>query len=400
MNKMFFRLYQLGLKLFVLLYPFPRPKLFVGKDGLAQWLPTLAQHKQVLVVSDATLVQLGVLAPVLDALEQANIRYTVFSDVDPNPSIDNVESGLAVYRDNSCDSVVAIGGGSVMDCAKLIAARVSRPKKSVRQLKGLFKIRKSLPPFYAIPTTAGTGSETTIVAVVSDKEHQQKYAVTDLVLAPKAAILLPELTTGLPPHITATTGMDALTHAVESYIGKNSTAFTREKSLQATKLIFANILHACRDGKDLQARENMLRASFYAGEAFTRASVGYVHAIAHQFGALYNTPHGLANAILLPKILRQYGSTVESKMMEIAQYCEMPPASDGSYATAVINKIEALNEEMGIPQQLSSLKQQDVGLIANMAYDEAHPDYPVPAFFERTDFEGVLEDLLENVVAK
>ena len=196
-----------------------------------------------------------------------------------------------------------------MDCGKLVGARSARPDKTTLQLKGLFKIRRKLPPIYAIPTTAGTGSETTVAAVVFDPVAKQKFAVTDLCLCPKAAVLIPKLTYDLPPQITANSGMDALTHAIEAYIGIIGTNFTHQKSMDACGLIFANLLPAYQHGQNHQYRENMLLASFYAGEAFTRASVGYVHAIAHSLGGRYGTAHGLANAIILPKVLRWYGHT-------------------------------------------------------------------------------------------
>lgn len=390
MNRIYFRLYQFCLKLFVLIYPFPRPKLFVGLQGLERCLTDLSKNKHIFIVSDKTIEELGLLNDVLKSCEQQGLDYTIYTDVEPNPSIESVEQGLTLYLDNKCDSILAVGGGSVMDCAKLIGARVARPSKSIQKLKGLFKIIKPIPPLYAIPTTAGTGSETTIVAVVSDKQNQQKYAVTDLVLAPKAAILLPEITTGLPPHITATTGMDALTHAIESYIGVNSTPFTRKRSLKAIKLIFENLEVAFENGEDLSARENMLLASFYAGEAFTRASVGYVHAIAHQFGALYNTPHGLANAILLPKLLNFYAASIENKMKEIAQYCDIDIKPNQTASLVVYEKIISMNEKMAIPTTLAAVKERDFKIIAQMAYTEAHPDYPVPKFMTVSDIEEIL----------
>ncbi|QDP02926.1 iron-containing alcohol dehydrogenase [Thalassotalea sp. PS06] len=396
--KLFSRLYQFGLKLFVLVFPFPKPKLYQGSEGLQDWAKTIKDkgETKLLLVTDETLVNLGVINPVIAALENEQISYSLFSQVQPNPTIANVEHGLQQYLDNQCQAIVAIGGGSVMDCAKLIGARAVKPKKSVKQLKGLFKILKKLPPFYAIPTTAGTGSETTIVAVISDPEVQQKYAVTDLVLAPKAAILVPELTTGLPGHITATTGMDALTHAIESYIGNNATPFTKKRSLVACKLIFVNLPKAYANGSDTQARLAMLQGSFYAGEAFTRASVGYVHAIAHQLGAIYNTPHGLANSVILPKVLRWYGKSVVRKLAEISDHCALasPSKTATEKAQGVIELIESMNQEMAIPNQLSEVQNQDIDQIVDAALKEAQLDYPVPKFMEKADCRGVVEKLV------
>ncbi|WP_394175143.1 iron-containing alcohol dehydrogenase [Thalassotalea litorea] len=395
---LFSRLYQFGLKLFVLFFPFPKPKLYQGNEGLQDWAKTIKDkgETKLLVVTDETLVNLGVINPVIKALEAEQIRYSTFSQVQPNPTIANVEQGLVQYHNNQCQAIVAIGGGSVMDCAKLIGARAVKPKKSVKQLKGLFKILKKLPPLYAIPTTAGTGSETTIVAVISDPEVQQKYAVTDLVLAPKAAILVPELTTRLPAHITSTTGMDALTHAIESYIGNNATPFTKKRSLEACKLIFGNLRLAYNHGENSQARLAMLLGSFYAGEAFTRASVGYVHAIAHQLGAIYNTPHGLANAVLLPKILRWYGQSCQKKLAEIADHCglDQHATTVPEKGQVVIDTIEAMNRDMAIPNQLTEVKNQDIDKIVDAALKEAQLDYPVPRFMEKADCRSVVEQLL------
>lgn len=375
------RLFHYGLALFVRVYPFSKPELVKGRQQFETWLSLIQQTEvKLLVVSDQTLVDLGIVEQVTAQLSQHKVDYVEYCNVDPNPHFDNVEQGLDCYQQNSCTAIMAIGGGSVMDCAKLIGARAVKPKQSLTQMKGMFKVLRSLPPLYAIPTTAGTGSETTIVAVISDKINKRKYAITDPVLTPKVAILLPELTTGLPTHITAATGMDALTHAIESYIGLTHTPFTRQRSLAAIKLIFNNIETAAHQGDDLDARESMLLASFYAGEAFTRTSVGYVHAIAHQFGALYGTPHGLANAVILPKVLRWYGSAIEQKLATIADYCDLAGnvSSESEKAEIVISLIESMNEKMGIPEGLTDLDKGDIHQIVQQAMKEAHPEYPVP----------------------
>lgn len=394
------RLFHLGLKLFALLYPLPKPKLVSGQSEFVDWLTTVKpKHSNpLLVVSDATLDKLGMIDIVTEQLSKTDIEYIVYTNVDPNPSFDNVELGVEMYQQNKCSGIIAIGGGSVMDCAKLIGARITRPNKSLRQMKGLFKVLKKLPPLYAVPTTAGTGSETTVVAVVSDHAEKKKYAITDPVLTPTVAILLPELTHKLPPHITSTTGMDALTHAIESYIGMNHSAFSRPRSLKAIKLIFTHLVPVTKDGNDLVARENMLLASFYAGEAFTRTSVGYVHAIAHQLGGLYGTPHGLANAVILPKVLRWYGDSIHQKLAQIADYCELsgPSTSIKEKAELVLQKIEQMNQLMDIPSTISTLKAGDVDLIVQQALDEAHPDYPVPKFMIAKDCQLIVESMLEK----
>ena len=253
-----------------------------------------------MIVTDKGLTGLNLLDGLYEGLKADGIDYVVYDKTQPNPSIDNIEEVRKLYLDNGCQGFIAFGGGSPMDCAKGAAARVVCPNKTVQKMRGQLKIRKKLPPFFAVPTTAGTGSETTLAAVVTDTKTHEKYALNDPVLRPKYAVLDPELTVGLPPHITSTTGMDALTHAVEAYIGHSNTKDTSEKAEVATKLIFENLEEAYKNGKDLHAREQMLLASHYAGIAFTRAYVGNVHAIAHNLGGFYGVPHGLANAIILP----------------------------------------------------------------------------------------------------
>ena len=231
----------------------------------------------------------------------------VFDDVTPDAPIPVIERGIERYRTAGCDAIVAFGGGSVMDAAKAIGLAAANHKHP-RELVGYFSGRHAPPPIYAVPTTAGTGSEVTVAAVISDPEHHRKLVIADTRIVPRMAALDPCLMTGLPPAITAATGMDALTHAVEAYIGHWGTAFSDRMALSAVGMIYKNLPLAFADGQDLAAREKMALASTYAGLAFTRANVGNVHAIAHQLGGLYHTPHGLANAIMLAPVLRFCGA--------------------------------------------------------------------------------------------
>ena len=347
-------------------------------------------------MTDKQIHALGLHNELADQLANQTITTELYNNVEPNNPIHSIEQALSHYQQTQCQGVICLGGGSVMDCGKLVAARIARPDKTTVQLKGLFKIRRQLPPVYAIPTTAGTGSETTVAAVAFDPKTKQKFAVTDLCLCPRAAVLLPELTYGLPPQITAHTGMDALTHAIEAYLGIIGTDFTRQKSIEACGLIFANLLPAYQQGRSHQYRENMLLASFYAGEAFTRASVGYVHAIAHSLGGYYGTAHGLANAIILPKVLRWYGRSVEDKLATLAEHCQIGinKTSSAAKAQAFIEAIEALNQQMAIPTGLKDLKAEDIPMLARKALNEAHPEYPVPIFMDLSSCERLLESLL------
>jgi len=394
----FYRLYHIGLKLIISALPTPSPILFKGNNALESLIGDIKTNKinRLLLVTDKQIHTLGLHKELADQLAKQAIATELYSDVEPNNPIHSIEQALSHYQKNQCQGVICLGGGSVMDCGKLVAARIARPNKTTIQLKGLFKIRRQLAPIYAIPTTAGTGSETTVAAVAFDPIAKQKFAVTDLCLCPRAAVLLPELTYDLPPQITAHTGMDALTHAIEAYLGIIGTDFTRQKSLNACSLIFANLLPTYEQGQNYQYRENMLLASFYAGEAFTRASVGYVHAIAHSLGGYYGTAHGLANAILLPKVLRWYGPAVEDKLATLAEHCQIGvnKTSSAAKAQAFIAAIEALNQQMAIPAGLGELDPKDIPSLAKQALNEAHPEYPVPKFMDLNSCEKLLGSLL------
>ncbi|MFU8822257.1 MAG: iron-containing alcohol dehydrogenase, partial [Gammaproteobacteria bacterium] len=266
--------------------PIPQPTLLVGPGSSGRLGQAVAGfgHKKILVVTDAIIAKLGLLKDLTDALEAGGARYVVFDEITPDAPIPLVERGIAFYRKHGCDAIVAFGGGSSMDASKAIAVSIANPGKSLRSLAGYFKGLRPAVPVYAVPTTAGTGSEVTVAAVVSDPERETKLVIVDTRLVPRMAALDPSLMTGLPPHITAATGMDALTHAVESFLGQWSTDYTDGLGLSAVGLIFENLRTAYHDGSNLEAREKMALASTYAGMAFTRANVGYVHAIAHQFG--------------------------------------------------------------------------------------------------------------------
>ena len=251
-------------------------------------------------------------------------------------------------------------------------------------MRGVLKVRAKLPMLYAIPTTAGTGSETTIAAVVVNPDTHEKYAINDICLRPKYAILDPELTVGLPPHITSTTGMDALTHAVEAYIGQSNTAKTAEEARIATRMIFDNLETAYRDGKNIEARENMLEASYHAGIAFRQAYVGYIHAIAHNFGGMYGTPHGLANAVIMPYVLDWYGDSAHKRLAELADVGGIVTTekTDAEKAALIIRKIREMNRDMNIPEHLE-VKEKDVETIAERAMYEGNPLYPVPRIMNK-----------------
>ena len=389
--KMYCRAYQGVFRVAVNFLNWKEPELVKG-EGSVKKLPQVVKangHNSVLVVTDKGLMGLHLLDGLFEGLDKAGVKYTVYDGTQPNPTIDNIRK---LYIDNNCSAVIAFGGGSPMDCAKAAAARIARPNKTVQQMRGTLKILKKLPTLYAVPTTAGTGSETTIAAVVSDPRTHEKYALQDPVLRPKYAVLDPELTIGLPPHITSTTGMDALTHAVEAYIGHSNTKGTAEAAEKATRLIFDNILTAYENGKDLKARENMLVASYLAGIAFTRAYVGYVHAIAHNLGGMYGTPHGLANAVILPYVLEYYGSTAAAPLAKLADIAglETNGMNDAQKAALFIEKIKEFNRKMNIPEHLEILE-KDIPTIAKRALREGNPLYPVPKIMDYDDCVSVIK---------
>ena len=366
--------------------PYREPQVFHSCGELS----TVFQKeniRRVLIVTDAGIVRSGIAAQLEAVLDEDDISYAVYDQTRPNPTVVNVEQALSLYRRYRCQALIAIGGGSSMDCAKAVGARLARPGTPLGKLKGTLRILRPLPTLIAIPTTAGTGSETTLAAVITDTQAQHKYVMNDFVLIPKYAVLDARLTLSLPPHLTATTGMDALTHAVEAYIGRSTTRQTRQEALAATRLVFANVERAYRNGKDYEARSNMLTAAYRAGIAFSRSYVGYVHAVAHSLGGQYNIPHGLANAVLLPYVLESYGSCIHRKLHDLAVAAGIADAqeSDAGAAAKFIRAIRQLNARMGIPETLAGIRPEDIPVMAAHAEKEANPLYPVPRLMTREE---------------
>ena len=398
-KKCWYRINQKVLKLAMNFMDWREPTLLQGKDSVLK-LPSFIKEKninKVLVVTDNGLMSLHLLDPMLEELKKNDIDYVIYDKVQPNPTIDNIEECRKLYLENNSQGFIAFGGGSPMDCAKGAAARIVRPKKSIKKMRGYLKVGKKLPPFFAVPTTAGTGSETTLAAVISDPSTHEKYAVADSVLRPKFAVLDPNLTVGLPPHITSTTGMDALTHAVEAYIGKSNVKSTIKYSENAVKLIHSNLEKAYKNGKDMGARSNMLYASYLAGNAFTRAFVGYVHAIAHNLGGMYGTPHGLANAVILPYVLEWYGPCIYPKLAKLADLIGITnkKMSVEEKGKAYIEEIKRMNKAMNIPDKFDFIKEEDVPTIVKRALKEGNPGYPVPRIMDYQNCEKVVRQLMK-----
>ena len=393
----FYRVYQSVYKVAMGALDWTPPELLQGAGAIKK-LPALVKKQgvnNVLVVTDKGLMSLHLLDSLFEGLESEGIKYTVFDGVQPNPTIYNVEDALKLYHDNGCEAFIAFGGGSPMDCAKVTAAKVARPNKSIPSMRGQLKVLKKTPLIFAVPTTAGTGSETTLAAVISNPDTHEKNAINDPVLRPKFAVLDPELTVGLPPHITSTTGMDALTHAVEAFIGRSNVKSTEDAALKATKLIFENIEKVYEDGKNIEARENMLVASFYAGVAFTRAYVGYVHAIAHNLGGMYGIPHGLANAVILPYILEFFGDSAHHRLAILADVAGITDGltTEKEKAEKFIEAIKELNRKMNIPDKFEGIKDEDIELIATRALKEGNPLYPVPKIMNLEECKAIIKNL-------
>lgn len=379
---------------------FPKPFTFIGPDASLALCRTLARSgaKRVMVITDSLLFQLGLAGPVIAALEGAGVSVEVFSDVEPDPDYAVVLNGVDRLRRSGAGAVLAIGGGSSIDCAKAMVICHANDRHP-SQLTGLWLYalpRKRGLPLYAIPTTAGTGSEATTVAVVSDREARTKYAIVDPKLVPEFVALDPKLTAGLPPAITAATGMDALTHAVESYLSTLAFPESDGYARSAAALILQNLPTAWQDGRDLRAREDMLVASCLAGLAFSRAGVGYVHAFAHQMGGRYRVPHGLANAIILPQVLDFSKSHCASRLAELASACGIGESGmdDMARAESLIARIRAMNAAMGIPATIEPLRREDFEAIIDLAFAEAHGTYGLPRYMTRDDARALLGKLL------
>ena len=396
MGKMYCRIYQAVFKIGMYFIPWGMPETLEGAGAVKQ-LPRLIKEKgfnKVLVVTDKVLMDLGLPKGMLEAMDAAGIEYVVYDGVQPNPTDRNVNEGLKLFRENGCQAMVAFGGGSPMDCCKGIGAMAVKKGKTVEQLQGLFKVLHRIPTIFAVPTTAGTGSETTVAALITNEKTHHKASMNDTSLMPKYAVLDPELTVGLPPKVTSTTGMDALCHAVECYTNNTYNSKLEKKLAEdAVKLIYDNLYTAYCDGSNLEARQNMQKAAFYAGRAFTRGCVGYVHAIGHTLGGLYGTPHGLAMSVILPHVMRQFGSAAHERLARLAEVCGMTGANDAEKAEKFISWIEEMKAKMDIPAGLDVIKDEDVPQIIAWAMKEANPLYPVPVVWDKAGFEKCISTI-------
>ena len=390
---MYCRAFQISLRIALPFLPYRTPEILPSLDDVA---PLLIRKgiNSVMVVTDRSIRGLGLTKGLEDSLADAGISVSVFDSTVANPTTDNVEDARGMYIRSRCQALIGFGGGSSIDAAKAVGARIAYPRKPLSKMKGILKVRRRLPLLIAVPTTAGTGSETTLASVIVDSGTRHKYPINSFPLIPRYAVLDPSVTLSLPPSITASTGIDALTHAVEAFIGRSTTRETREASIEAVRLIFENLPKAVADGSDIEARRKMLRASFLAGSAFTKSYVGYVHAVAHSLGGRYDTPHGLANAVLLPHVLKAYGKSAERKLAILAEAIGMRKNGD-----AFIKAVEALEAGIGIPSSIRGIREEDIPELAAMAEKEANPLYPVPRLMTAKELEPFYHDVMERKAA-
>lgn len=394
-KKIYCRIFQECFHIAIPILPYRDPKIL---NSIEELPAEFAKNgiKKVFLVTDSFLRSLA--EKLIELLPQAGIECIVYDKTKPNPTVSDIEEALAIYKAENCEALIGFGGGSAIDCAKAVGARVACPRKSLAQMKGILKVHHKLPLLAAIPTTAGTGSETTVATIITDDKTHYKYPINDFPLIPHIAVLDPKMTYTMPASLTATTGMDALTHAIEAFIGRSTTKQTRDYSIRAVKLIFANIENAYKNGYDENARRNMLIAANLAGSAFTRSYVGYVHAVAHSLGGAYNTPHGLANSVLLPVVLESYGSKIWEKLKVLAVAGGIASEANSAQAAAekFIAEIYRLNEAMNIPKTLKGIKAEDVPELARRADKEANPLYPVPILWNAKELEHFYFDVMEK----
>lgn len=387
-SKAFCRVFQCAFYMALPILPYREPKRM---KSICEIITLLKEKKvtSVLLVTDNGLRSAGITAPFEKLLEENNIHCAVYDKTNANPTVKNVEEAREMYVEEKCEVLIAFGGGSSMDCAKAVGARIAYPKKKLSKLGGLLRVLRRIPTLIAIPTTAGTGSEVTLAAVITDSEKKHKYTMLDFTLIPHYAVLDPEVTFSLPPHLTATTGMDALTHAVEAYIGNSTTKETRYFARKAVKLVFENIETVYADGQNKKARANMLLAAYRAGIAFSKSYVGYIHAVAHSLGGQYNTPHGLANAVIMPVVLEAYGESAHKKLHELGIVAGVADKTDTHEegAKKFIQAIRDLNRRMNIPETIEGIQKEDIKIMAKHAAKEANPLYPVPKLMTTKELE-------------
>lgn len=326
------------------------------------------------VCSDPDLIKFNVTKKVTDILDEAKISYEIYSDIKPNPTIENVQSGVEAFKASGADVIIAIGGGSSMDTAKAIGIIVTNPEfADVRSLEGVAPTKNKCVPIIAVPTTAGTAAEVTINYVITDAEKNRKMVCVDVHDIPVVAVVDPDMMSSMPKGLTAATGMDALTHAIEGYITKGAWALSDMFHLEAIRIISQNLRGAVNN--TLEGREGMALGQYIAGMGFSNVGLGIVHSMAHPLGALYDTPHGIANAIILPTVMEYNAEAAGEKYREIARAMgveKVDKMSPKKYRKAAIDAVRKLAADVGIPSSLKDIvKEEDIPFLAQSAYDDA-----------------------------
>lgn len=389
MNKLLTRSFQAVARPAAYALDWREPELLIGADSFKRLPTNLVDRKisKLLIVTDEGIRDSGLLDDFLNGLEENGITSSIYDQVEPNPTIQIAGEIAIAFNQLHADAMIAVGGGSVIDATKAAGIAIIKPQKPLKAFKGLMTVRKDIPYLIAVPTTAGTGSEGTLAAVITDSKRRKKYTIMDTNLIPDVAVLDANLLKSLPKHLIAGPGMDTLTHAVEAFIGLSNTKETEKYAEDAVELVFENLVEVYDHKENEDARENMLKASYYAGRAFHRAYVGYVHAMSHALSAFYNLPHGQTNATILPMILRLYGEAVYPDLATLAGYAGIAKngASDKENALHFIDKIEEMNDYMEIPSNIPEIKESDLTALAKHAANEANPLYPVPVLFDEED---------------
>ena len=348
----------------------------IGSDSLVSAMDTMRDYgwRRALIVTDAVLNKMGMVADIQNALQERDIVSVVFDGTHPNPTTANVAAGLKILKENNCDCVISLGGGSPHDCAKGIAL-VAANGGDIRDYEGVDQSAKPQLPLVSINTTAGTASEMTRFCIITDEERHVKMAIVDRNVTPLLSVNDPELMVAMPKGLTAATGMDALTHAIEAYVSTAATPITDACAIKAMELISQNLRQAVRDGKDLVARENMAYAQFLAGMAFNNASLGFVHAMAHQLGGYYDLPHGVCNAVLLPHVQTFNANVCAQRLTDVAHAlgADVRGLSPEEGAQAAIAAIRTLAKDVEIPAGLRDLgaKLDDIPVLATNALKDA-----------------------------
>ncbi|MCH8499755.1 MAG: iron-containing alcohol dehydrogenase [Marinobacter sp.] len=386
-----------ALKLAVTVIPAPKPNVLMGKGSGLRLCDMMAHFgiQRPLLVTDDVLLKLGVLDPLLARLEKLGMSPSVFSGVKPDPTFAVVDAGLTALAAAQSDAVLAVGGGSSIDAAKVIALSASN-QKPPRKLVGVLKARKPSLPLFVIPTTAGTGSEVTLGAVISDEQSHQKALVIDPKLVPLATALDSGIMAGMPPSVTADTGIDALTHALEAWVSDFANPQTDFYAGAAVRMVLENLEKACSGKSTLAAREAMALAAHYGGLALNQAGLGYVHGIAHQLGAFYGVPHGRANAIVLPHVLGFNRKVSGPRLAELARRVGLADAGTDEQLAAdrLISRVRELIRNVGISPYVPALREADFPEIIRGAFAETHGTYAVPKYMQKQDVEGILRALM------